>query len=175
MGAVLIIVLPGAEMSGAIPVFWVFIGLMSGLFYACAGNAVARWGTAGLDPIQVLWGASIVGSVIVLPLALGSGQWIDPRPPYGAADFAQVGSAVLHVLAYTGYVWLVGRAGPVFAVQISNMVTVFGVMWAKLVLAEAYPVAIGGALALMLVGMYLVQPRTQAALAARDTIDDTGR
>ncbi|MEL6809010.1 MAG: DMT family transporter [Pseudomonadota bacterium] len=171
--AVLLIVLPGADMSGAIPIFWVLIALISGVFYAFEGNYVARWGTAGLDPIQVLWGASLVGALIAFPLAVGSGQWIDPRPPYGPADLAQVASSVLHVLTYTGYVWLVGRAGPVFTVQISYLVTLFGILWAWLILSEAYPPVIWGALALMLVGMYLVQPRRKAALDEAAAIRDT--
>ncbi|WP_299150600.1 DMT family transporter [uncultured Tateyamaria sp.] len=170
--AVMLLVLPGADMSGAIPVMWVLIGLVSGLFYACEGNVVAKWGTAGLDPIQVLWGASIVGAVITLPLALGSGQWIDPRPPYGVAERAQIISSVLHVLSYAGYVWLVGRAGPVFAVQISYLVTLFGIFWAWLVLGEAYSPVIWGALGLMLLGMYLVQPR-KAPLDAGAAMGET--
>ncbi|MEL6618681.1 MAG: DMT family transporter [Pseudomonadota bacterium] len=170
--AVLLIVLPGAEMSGAIPVFWVAVGLISGLFYAFEGNYVARWGTAGLSPVQVLWGASLVGMVIALPLALVSGQWIDPRPPYGAPDLAQMLGSALHVLVYAGYVWLVGRAGPVFAVQVSFLVTLFGVLWARLILAEAYAPTVWAALALMLVGMYLVQPR-KAHLDAPRAMGDT--
>lgn len=174
MTAVLMIVLPGADMSGGIPVFWVLIGLISGLFYAFEGNYVARWGTAGLDAMQVLWGASIVGTIVALPLALGSGQWIDPRPPYGAADIAQVISATLHVITYAGYVWIVGRAGPVFAVQISYLVTLFGIFWAWLILSEAYPPAFWAALGLMMLGMYLVQPR-KASLEAAPAIGDSGR
>ena len=172
--AVLLIVLPGAQMSGAIPVFWVAVGLISGLFYAFEGNYVARWGTAGLGPVQVLWGASLVGTLIALPLALATGQWIDPLPPYGAADIAQVLSAVTHVLVYAGYVWLVGQAGPVFAVQVSFLVTLFGVFWARVILAEAYPAVIWLALGLMLLGMYLVQPR-KAPLDAGAAMGDTAR
>ncbi|MEO9572677.1 MAG: DMT family transporter [Tateyamaria sp.] len=172
--AVLLIVLPGADMSGTIPVFWVLIGLISGLFYAFEGNYVARWGTAGLDPIQVLWGASLVGTLIALPLALSSGQWIDPRPPFGAPEQALVASSILHVLTYTGYVGLVGRAGPVFAVQISYLVTLFGILWAWLILSEAYPPVIWAALVLMLVGMYLVQPRRKPALDEDPAIRETG-
>ncbi|MEL6465013.1 MAG: DMT family transporter [Pseudomonadota bacterium] len=160
LAAVLLIVLPNANMSGNIPIFWVGVGLISGLFYAFEGNYVARWGTAGLDAVQVLWGASIVGAVIALPLALLSGQWIDPRPPYGTADIAQVISATMHVLVYAGYVWLVGRAGPVFAVQVSFLVTLFGVFWARLILDEAYAPTVWAALCLMLLGMFLVKPRT---------------
>lgn len=174
LAAVLLIVLPGSQMAGAIPVFWVVVGLISGLFYAFEGNYVARWGTAGLGPIQVLWGASLVGMMIALPLALLSGQWIDPRPPYGAPEIAQVLGSVTHVLVYAGYVWLVGQAGPVFAVQVSFLVTLFGVFWARIILAEAYPPAVWIALGLMLVGMYLVQPR-KAQVDTPDTIGDTAR
>ena len=174
MTAVMLLVLPGADMTGAIPIFWVLIGLISGLFYAFEGNYVARWGTAGLDPIQVLWGASLVGLIVALPLAVTSGQWIDPRPPYGAADLAQALSAVMHVLVYAGYVWLVGRAGPVFAVQISYVVTVFGILWAWLILSEAYPPVIWAALGLIFLGMYLVQPR-KGSLEGGALIGETAR
>lgn len=172
--AVLLIVIPGADWSGAIPIFWVLIALISGLFYAFEGNCVARWGTAGLDAMQVLWGASLVGMIVSLPLALGSGQWISPAPPYTPAELALVISSVLHVSAYTGYVWLVGRAGPVFAVQISYLVTLFGVIWAWMILNEAYPPAVWAALAMMMLGMYLVQPR-KASLEDGSAIRDSGR
>ncbi|WP_299687883.1 DMT family transporter [uncultured Tateyamaria sp.] len=172
--AVMLIVLPGSEFAGTIPVVWVLIGLISGLFYAFEGNYVARWGTAGMGPVQVLWGASLVGMLIALPLALSTGQWIDPRPPYGDPQIAHIMASMTHVLVYTGYVWLVGQAGPVFAVQVSFLVTLFGVFWARAILAEAYPPAVWLALALMLLGMYLVQPR-KAHLDAPGPIGDTGR
>ena len=173
--AILLIVLPGADTSVAIPAFWVMIGLISGLFYAFEGNYVARWGTAGLDPMQVLWGASAVGTIIALPLALGSGQWNSPLPPYGAPDIAQVANSTVHVLTYAGYVWLVGRAGAVFAVQVSYLVTLFGLFWARLFFGESYPSTVWVALGLMLIGMYLVQPRAAAQrLEGKQAIGETG-
>ena len=47
-------------------------------------------------------------------------------------------SGVLNVLAYSGYVWLVGRAGSVFASQIAYLVTGFGVLWSMALLGERY-------------------------------------
>ncbi|MEL7165680.1 MAG: DMT family transporter [Pseudomonadota bacterium] len=170
--AVAMIVLPGAEMSGAIPLFWVLVALLSGFCYALEGNFVARWGTAGLSAFQVLWGASVVGTVLVLPFTLISGHWIDLRPHYVAPEIAQAASAVVHVLVYAGYVWLVRQTGPVFAVQVSFLVTLFGVFWAKLILSEAYAPTVWASLALMMLGMYLVQPRAvrvDAPAAMRDT------
>ena len=174
LGAVLLLVLPGAELSGGIPAFWVMVALISGLFYAFEGNYVAKWGTAGLDPIQVLWGASIIGAILSFPVAILSGQWIDPRPPYEVAVYAHIASSTIHVLVYAGYVWLVGRAGPVFAVQISYFVTLFGVFWASLILGEGYSVLVWVSLGLMLVGMTLVQPRRKA-VAEPDVMGETAK
>ena len=106
----------------------------------------------------------MVGAVIALPLALVSGQWIDPRPPYGAPDWALIGSSVIHALVYSGYVWMVDRAGSVFAAQVSYLVTGFGVIWAMLLLAERYSGWVWAAMALMFAGLFLVQPRQRAAL-----------
>ena len=114
--------------------------------------------------MQVLLGASLVGVIIVAPLALGTGQWIDPRGPWGAPDVALVASSVAHVLVYAGYVWLVGKAGPVFTAQVSYLVTFSGLIWARLILAESYSVWVWLSLGLIVVGMYLVQPRRASAV-----------
>ncbi len=172
---VLLIVAPGTDLSLDLPVFWIFVGMISGIFYAFEGNFVARWGTEGLSAFQVLWGSSIIGTIIMAPVAWGSGQFIDPRMTYGAPEWSFVATSVIHVFVYAGYVWLVGRAGAVFAVQVSYLVTGFGLIWAKLILSEAYAPLIWGALGAMFLGMYLVQPRPKVVLAQADAIGDTAR
>jgi len=157
--AVLIIAVPGQEFSLNLPVIWLLAMLLVCFCYASEGNYVAKWGTEGLDALQVLYGASLIGAILALPLALGSGQWIDPRGPWGAPDYALIASSVAHVLVYAGYVWLVGRAGPIFTVQVSYLVTLFGIFWAWSLLGESYSATVWLSLALMLVGMFLVQPR----------------
>ncbi|MGC3936229.1 DMT family transporter [Roseobacter sp. EG26] len=161
---VLLIAAPGASALN-LSVFWVLIGLVSGICYGLEGNLVAKFGTAGMDPFQVLYGASLMGAVIMFPVAIASGQWIAPVEGLTREGSALVLASVIHVVVYAGYVWLVGRAGSVFAVQVSYLVTGFGVIWAKLILDEAYSAGIWGALLLMFAGMYLVQPRAKAALA----------
>lgn len=162
---VALLVLPEASLPDAAMVAWVPIAILASLCYAFEGNYVARWGTAGLDPVQVLLGASITGALMVLPLMLASGHWISPFAPYGAAEWALIASSTVHVLVYTAFVWLIGRAGSVFAVQVSYLVTGFGVIWAMLLLGERYAPMIWAAMGLMMVGMALVQPRPKAVLA----------
>ncbi|MEM1076821.1 MAG: EamA family transporter, partial [Pseudomonadota bacterium] len=147
------------------PAFWMGVALLAGLCYAMEGNIVAKWGTAGLDAIQVLFGASLLGAVAILPVTLATGQFIAPHDLTGTAGQALLAASVAHALVYAGYVWLVGHAGPVFAIQVSYLVTGFGILWAKLILNEAYPPAVWAALVMMFLGVYLVQPRSKATLA----------
>jgi drug/metabolite transporter (DMT)-like permease len=147
-------------------VAWLPIALIAPFFYAVEGNYVAKWGTAGCGAIEVLLGASIVGAVIALPLALISGQWIDPLVGFGTPEAALVASSVIHALAYTGYVWVIGRAGAVFAAQVAYLVTGTGVLWAIGLLGESYSAWVWLALAAMMAGLFLVQPRPRDAIAA---------
>ncbi|WP_299412088.1 DMT family transporter [uncultured Sulfitobacter sp.] len=170
---VLIIIVPAVDLGAAVPMGWAAAYLVVALFYAFEGNYVARWGVAGLDPFQLMLGASLIGLVIVLPLMLVSGHAIVPQWPLPVAQSALIAGSVIHVFVYASYVWLVGRAGAVFAVQVSYMVTGFGLFWAWLVLGEAFSHVIWLALAAMFVGMYLVQPRPNAALAETVAMRDT--
>lgn len=169
-----LLILPEASLPASVPTLWVFVALISSLFYALESNVVARWGLGDLDAVQALCGASLLGAVISLPFAILSGQFIDPRGPWGAPDHAIIASALLHAGAYTGYVWLVGRAGPIFTVQVSYFVTLFGVTWALLFLGESYSPYFWAALAVMLAGLALVQPRAKAVLVPAPQSGHTG-
>ncbi|MBO9405960.1 DMT family transporter [Shimia sp. R9_1] len=139
--------------------FWLPIAVIAPVCYALEGNVVAKWGMQGLGAGHVLYGASVVGTILALPLALASGQFIDPRTEWNAPEFALVLSSIIHASVYTAYVWLVSRAGAVFAAQVSYVVTGTGVLWAMLLLSERYSLWVWAALALILTGMTLVRPR----------------
>ena len=156
---VALIALPGASLPDAAMLAWIPVALIAPAFYALEGNLVARLGTAGLDPAETLLGACVIGAAIAAPLALVSGAFVDPRGPWGPAEWALLGSACIHFVVYLGYVWLVGRAGATFAAQVSYLVTGFGVLWAMALLGERYGWSVWAALAAMFAGLFLVQPR----------------
>jgi drug/metabolite transporter (DMT)-like permease len=168
-----LLVFPEASLPDPAMLAWIPLALVAPLCYAFEGNYVARWGTAGLDGIEVLYGASFVGALITLPLALGSGQFITPTAPFTAADWALVASSVVHALVYATYVWLVGRAGAVFSVQVSYLVTGFGVIWALLILGETYSPWFWAAMSLILLGVFLVQPRRRDPLVDGAPVGET--
>jgi len=160
LAGVSLLIVPDASLPDPAMIAFIPLALIAPFCYALEGNIVAKWGTYGLDAVQVLLGASMVGTLISLPLAIGTGQWINPLPPYAAPDIALVASSMIHVLVYSAYVWMVTRAGAVFAAQVSYLVTGFGVTWAMVFLDETYSPFIWAAMGLMFVGMFMVQPRS---------------
>lgn len=160
---VALIALPESSLPDRAMVAFLPLALIAPFCYALEGNIVARWGTAGLDPLQTLLGASAIGTMIALPLALGSGQFIVPRAPFVLADLTMLLTSLIHVSVYTGYVWLIGRAGAVYAGQVAYVVTGAGVVWAMILLGESYSLWVWAALVAICTGMTLVRPRLAAA------------
>ena len=164
--AMILIAAPESSLPDRAMVWWLPLALVAPVFYAFEANFVARYGTEGLDAVQVLLGASLVGLVLAAPLSVMTGQFISPIRPLGMAEWAIIGSSLAHAGAYTAYVWLVTSAGSVFAAQVSYLVTGFGILWAKLLLGETYSPWVWAALVLMLAGLALVQPRKPPAPVA---------
>ena len=165
LGCVLLIMAPEASLPERAMAAFIPLALVAPFFYGAEGNIVARWGALGLDPIQMLTGAALIGAPLAAVLALSTGQWIDPRGPWAAPDYALIGTSVIHAVVYTSYFWMVGRAGPVFAAQVAYPVTGFGVAWSIWLLGESYSGYVWAALGLMLIGIFLVQPRPRIGLA----------
>ncbi|MFN3936587.1 MAG: DMT family transporter [Gemmobacter sp.] len=159
--------LPERAMLAALP-----IALVTPMCYAIESHSVAGYADLGLDPVQALLGAFLFGTLLTLPLALASGTFIVPAATRGQAAMA-VG-AVLNAGIYVGYVWLVGRAGPTFAAQVSYLVTAFGLVWAMLLLGERFSGWVWLAFVLLMAGIALVQPRPrQRATCAAPAKDPT--
>jgi len=77
---------------------------------------------------------------------------------FTSAEQAIVALSVIHAAAYTSYIWLVGEAGPVFSSQVAYIVTISAMFMSAFFLGEAYSPYAFVSLALMLVGLILVQP-----------------
>lgn len=159
LAAIVLIAAPEASLPDPAMALWLPVAIIAPTFYAIEANVVAKWGTAGLGPVQVLLGASILGAILTAPIAVATDTFIDPFHPWGVADWGLVGMAVAHATAYAVYVWLVGQAGAVFTAQVGYVVTGFGVLWAKLILGESYSGWVWAALVVMMVGLFLVSPR----------------
>ncbi len=160
-GAVAIVLIagPSASLPDPSKVGYLFLALFAPLFYGVEGNFMTWYGSRGLDPVQILFGASVVGLVVSVPVAVGFDQVITPFQPWGAPEWAIFIAALLNWGAYVWFVWLIVRAGPVFSSQVAYLVTAWGVVWSMLFLGERYSIWVWMAFVLMLIGVLLVRPR----------------
>jgi len=158
LAGVAIIAAPGASLAPGLVAF-LPVALIGPLFYALEGTFVARYGMAGMDPVQAMFGASLAALALCLPMVIVSGSWVNPIMPWGRAEWALLVSSALHALLYAGYVGLAAKAGAVFASQSSYIVTAAGLCWAMLLLGERFSPLVFVALGVMLLGVTLVRPR----------------
>jgi len=162
IAGVALIALPAASLPSPAMVAYLPLAMVGPLFYAIESNVVARYGTAGMNAVQAMFVVSVTGAAMILPLVLATGQWIDPTQPWGRAEWALIAGSVAHAVAYASYIWLASQAGAVFASQTSYIVTGTGVIWAMVLLGERFSPWVWAALAVMLLGLALVQPRLRA-------------
>lgn len=159
LGAVAVALIVGPQPGGgaAVALGPVLLTIIAPVSYGVEANYLAWRGSNALHPFQLLLGASVLSTAVAWPLAEATGQMAWPTN-WGAAEAAAVAISLLNALAYSGYVWLVGRAGSVFASQVAYLVTGFGVVWSKVLLGESYGLGVWAAFALMLAGIALIQP-----------------
>lgn len=167
-GCVWMIVGPEAALPDPAMVAFIPLALISPFLYASEANVIARWGMLDLDPIQMITGASLLGMPLAFVLAFTTGQVIDPSLPWTAPELALISSASIHVIVYSLYFWIVTKAGAVFAAQVAYPVTAFGVLGAMFFLEERYSIYFWAGFALMLLALFLVQPRPVSGLAHAD-------
>lgn len=165
---VMLIVLPDASLPDPSKAVFILLALLSVLFYAIEGVGLGKIGRAGLDPAQLMLGAFLLSVALTLPIALITDTFIVPQATFGVAGLAVVLSGLANVVAYVGYVWIIGRGGPVFAGQVSYIVTGFSILWSMLLLGESYSVWVWGAMMVIFAGLFLTQPRDTADARQRD-------
>ncbi len=164
-GAIILLIGPQASLPEPDKAMFVLVALVAPFCYGVEGNYIATQTPQGMNPVATLLGASIIGCVIVWPLALATDSWVDLARPWHDAEWAILLTSLCHVMAYTGYVWLVGTAGAVFASLIAYVTTISAVFLSALILGETYSGWVWSALVLMLIGLVLVQPHDSKQLA----------
>jgi drug/metabolite transporter (DMT)-like permease len=164
--SVVLLVGPDASLPEPEKALFVLVALVAPLCYGMEGNYIARFAPPAIDPVVTLFGASVIGGIVTAPLSLAAGAWVAMPGAFDAPERAIVLLSMLHAGAYTGYVWLVRRAGPVFSSQVAYVVTLSAMALSAIFLQEGYSAYALASLALMLAGLALVQPPPRNVLEA---------
>ena len=163
--AIILIVFPKLDLGYLGEVGWILLALLSPLCYAIEGVWINKIGIAKLDPIEVILGASILGFFILMPIVALNGYWITLYRVWGPAEFAITASSLIHSLIYISYIWLIGKAGVIFASQVSYIYTASGIGFSIILLGEGYSLFVWAAVILMLMGLMMVRPSRRSSLS----------
>lgn len=156
--AVLILVVPEASLPEPEDAFWVGFALITGISYTVENIYIAKAQPPGTTALQTLCGLSWMAMLLVLPLVGVTDTWM-ALGDLDTAEAALVAMTVAHLIAYGGFVWLIARAGPVFAAQVGYIVTLTGVFLGIVLLGESHSAWVWLSLVIMMGGLALVQPR----------------
>lgn len=159
MAAVILLVGPEESLPSAAAVPWVLLACLASACYAVENLVIALRMPESANPFMVACGMHLVATVVLLPLVLATDSFVTLAWPWDRVAWSIVGLSALNAFAYSLFIYLVHRAGPVFASQVAYVVTLSGVIWGMAIFGEAHSAWVWLSLVVMLAGLAMVTPR----------------
>ena len=166
IAGVLLILLPETSLPERGMALWVLIALAAPMALGCGNIGAVRLRPPDSTAVQFAAGILCFAALLILPLMLGvHGAWAFDGP----LDAAQI--ALLVVMPAMALIWCFGMelarvADAVYLSLFDYLATLAGVGWGILIFAERHSPWVWGALALLMVSIWLVT-RTAHAVTHR--------
>ena len=157
--ALLILILPENSLPDKRDIPWVLLALNCALCYALENIYIDRLALQNFGPIRLVCAVSFVSALITFLLSLVMDQFFILQPTNLYLFISTLGLGFISATAYSIFIYLIGRAGSVFSSQVGYLVTFFGVVWGIIVLGESHSVFVWLSLAMIMMGIFLVQPK----------------
>ena len=157
--ALLILILPENSLPDKRDIPWVLLALNCALCYALENIYIDRLALQNFGPIRLVCAVSLVSAIITFFLSLVMDQFFILQPTNLYLFISTLGLGFISATAYSIFIYLIGRAGSVFSSQVGYLVTFFGVVWGIIILGESHSVFVWISLAMIMMGIFLVQPK----------------
>ncbi len=157
--ALLILIVPENSLPDRKDIPWVLLSLICALCYALENIYIDRLKLKNFGPIRLVCCISLVSVLLTFPLTIITGQFFLPDTSNPSLLLPVLGLGLIGATAYSVFIFLIGRAGSVFASQTGYLVTLCGVIWGILLLKESHSIFVWASLFLIMGGIFLVQPR----------------
>ena len=157
--SVCLIVLPDTALPDAGSAPWMLAALFAAACYTAENIYLTLRRPAEIDPFTLLIGMFAFAALMLIPVVYFADAYVPLHFPPGRVEYAIFLMTAINAASYGAFIYLVGKAGPVFASLMGYLVTLSGVAWGMLIFAEVHSGWIWAALAVMIAGLALVQPR----------------
>lgn len=140
--------------------FWLFAALIAPVFFAFETIAVAARRPQHIEPIAAVGIMFAFSTVLAFALAAGTGNFIAPEVLMSPLGATLAALAIVTVGTNVTFFVLLRLGGGVFTSQKAYVTAVAGVLWGMVLLGETMSAFAWIAIALVLLGMYLVGVKT---------------
>lgn len=164
--AIVLMIAPDTSLPDPSAAPWVLIAVLVSLCYAVENIYIGVRLPPGTHASAALAGMLSVAAIIMTPLMFVPGMFVPLSVSHDVISGSIVLMALINVMSYGLFVYLVSVAGPVFASQMGYVVTVSGIAWGMVIFSENHSLWIWASVALLFVGLTLVRPRETTSGAA---------
>ncbi len=171
LAGIVVILLFGMPVDTSASWIWLGIALLIPVTYAVEDLFLAERRPARIDTIALFGLVQVVSVVMLIPIAVVSNDFVPIELLAGQTGLIVILMATAANLAMLLFMLLVTTTGAVFASQVAYASTAAGIGWSMLLLGESVPMLTWGALALVIVGLLMVEPKHEAE-AEPPTFDD---
>ncbi|CAN7688716.1 response regulator [Devosia sp. LjRoot16] len=159
---IIVILLFGMPVNIAANWLWVGLALLIPVTYAAEDLFIAERRPARIDTIALFGLVQVVSVATLIPIAFVTNDFVPFEQLSGQTGIIVLLMAVASNAAMLLFMWLIKTTGAVFGSQTAYAGTAAGIGWSMLLLGEAVPLLTWGALALVFLGLLLVEPKQEA-------------
>ena len=159
-----LLIIPENSMPQKSNIFWILIACIASVSYAIENLLIDLKMPDDVGPVRIACGMNLMGAFLVLPFALSSSEKILPEFPPASLELSILGLGFINAIAYSTFIFLIQRTGPVFASQTGYIVTVGGIIWGMFLFNEMHSMWVWASLSLIILGVILVSPRKEKQL-----------
>lgn len=166
LAGVLLVLLPRTSLPSPDMVPWVALSLAAPLCYAFNAITIALLRPPETHSVPLACGLMFSAALYALIAMVVSGEWWAFGGDFGRGHWSTLGAMANNALAFILIFELIRRAGPVFFSTVNYIATLAGMGFGIWLFADSPTWWIWVALALMFVGLFLVNFTGRAARAA---------
>ena len=157
--SILFLILPQNSFPENFIIPWILLAMICPFFYTFENLYIELKKPHDMHPVSLSLGASLISMIILTPVILLSDSFTKIVFPFSIIEWSLLALGFISAFAYTFFVYLISKAGAVFAANTGYIVTISGVIWGIILFKETHSLWVWLSLFTMICGLSLVRPK----------------